>query len=286
MTKQEVLQGALALNGSDKKYTITIEGDKIIIEAKYRGTRVRESTFRCIAHIKDNKTYTETNYDFDGYRKQYGATKKTVYYSLDGAKEKFNSEEIKKVLRDYLDSCGYQRIANKKLIALCVSIPVAVIAAILIAVVILLTSESDFIDTNGPENFALTEITREDILSERNSHVISMASKKHSGHRTNIVGTGLRDYDYDYISRSFGKINGILILQATKISKNTLTLNISSSVESGNAEIAIIVDGEYYCSVDVNQDRSITLQDVSNKEVIVKLAGEGAKMKIDVTRVY
>ena len=56
MTKQEVLQGALALNCSDKKYTITVEGDKIIIETKYRSTRVRESTFRCIAHIKDDKT--------------------------------------------------------------------------------------------------------------------------------------------------------------------------------------------------------------------------------------
>ena len=286
MTTQEVLQGALALNCSDKKYTITVEGDKIIIETKYRGTRVRESTFRCIAHIKDDKTYTESTYDFDGYRKQYGVRKKTVSYCLDGSKEVFDSEEIKKVLRDYLDSCGYQRVVNKKLIALCVSIPVVVIVAILIAVIISLTSESDFIDTNGPENFALTEITREDILSKDNNYRSSVGSASHSGHHTNIIGTRLRDCDYDYISKSFGKIHGVVILQATKISGNTLTLNISSSIESGNAEIVIIVDGEYYCSVDVNQHQSITLQNVSNKEVIVKLAGEEAKMKIDVTRVY
>lgn len=286
MTKQEVLQGALALNCSDKKYTITVEGDKIIIETKYRGTRVRESTFRCIAQLKDNKTYTETTYDFDGYRKQYGVRKKAVSYCLDGSKEVFDSEEIKKVLRDFLDSCGYQRVSNKKLIALCISIPVVVIVAILIAAVISLTSESDFVDTNGPENFALTEITRDDILSKDNNYRSFMVSERHSGRHTNIIGTRLRDYDYDHISRSFGKIHGIVILQATKISGNTLTLSISSSVESGNAEIVIIVDGEYYCSVDVNQDQSITLQNVSNKEVIVKLAGEEAKMKIDVTRVY
>ena len=30
----------------------------------------------------------------------------------------------------------------------------------------------------------------------------------------------------------------------------------------------------------------LSLQDVSNKEIIVKLAAEGAKMKIDVTRAY
>ena len=142
MTKQEVLYGALALNGSDKKYTVTIEGDKIIIETKYRGTHKRESTFRCIEQLKDDKTYTETTYNFDGYRRQYGARIKSVFYCLDGSKEMFDSEEIKNVLR------------------------------------------------------------------------------------------------------------------------------------------------EYYCSVDVNQDRSIMIQDVRNKEVIIKLAGEGAKMRIDVTRVY
>ncbi len=286
MTKQEVLQGALALNGSDKKYTVTVEDDKIIIEIKHRGTRMRKSTFRCIAQIKDDKTYTENAYDFDGYRKQYGVRKKTVSHCLGGSKEVFDSEEIKKVLRDYLDSCGYQRIVNKKLIALCISIPVVVIVAILIAVIISLASESKFVDTNGPENFALTEITRDDILSKDNNYRSSMVSERHSGHHTNIIGTRLRDWDYDYISRSFGKIHGIIILQATKIRGNTLTLNINSSVESGNAEIVIIIDGEYYCSVDVNQDQSIVLQDISNKEVIVKLAGEGAKMKIDVTRVY
>jgi len=286
MTKQEVLQGALALNCSDKKYTITVEGDRIIIETKYRGTRMRESTFRCIAQLKDNKTYTETTYDFDGYRKQYGVRKKAVSYCLDGSKEVFDSEEIKKVLRDYLDSCGYQRIANKKLIALCISIPVVVIVAILIAVIISVASESKFVDANGPENFSLTEITHDEILSKENNYRSSMVSERHSGHHTNIIGTRLRDYDYDYISRSFGKIHGVIILQATKISGNTITLNINSSVESGNAEIVIIIDGEYYCSVDVNQDQSITLQNVSNKEVVVKLAGEGAKMKIDVTRVY
>ncbi len=286
MTKQEVLQGALALNSSDKKYAVTVDGDKIIIEIKYRGSRMRESTFRCIAHLKDDKTYTESTCDFDGYRKQYGVRKKAVSYCLDGSKEVFDSEEIKKVLRDYLDSCGYQRIVNKKFIALCISIPVVVIVAILIAVVISLTSESDFVDTNGLENFALTEITRDEILSKDNNYRAVTGSAKSSGKHTNIIGTKLRDVDYDYISKSFGKIHGVVILQATKISGNTLTLNINSSVESGNAEIVIIIDGEYYCSVDVNQDKSIVLQNISNKEVIVKLAGEEAKMKIDVTRVY
>lgn len=286
MTKEDVLQGALTLNESDKKYTVSVEGDTIIIETKYHGTRVRESTFRCVAQVKDDKTYTETTYDFDGYRKQYGVRKKAVSYRLGESKEAFDSEEIKKVLRDYLDSCGYQKIVNKKLIALCIAVPVAVILAILIGVIISFASESTFVDTNGTDNFALTEITQDDILSKDNNYRSLMVSEKHSGHHTNIIGTRLRDVDYDYISRSFGKIHGVIILQATKISGNTLTLNMNSSVESGNAEIVIVVDGEYYCSVDVHESQTVTLQDVSNKEVIVKLAAEGAKMKIDVTRAY
>lgn len=286
MTKQEVLQGALALNGSGKKYTVKVKDNRITIEANYRGTRMRESTFSCIAQLNDDKTYTETTYTFDGYRTQYGVRKKAASFGLDGSKDVFDSEEIKKVLRDYLNSCGYQRIVNKSLIALCIAIPVVVIVAILIAIIISLAPESDFVDANGPENFALTEITRDEILNKDNNYRSSMVSENHSGHHTNIAGMRFRDYDYDYISRSFGKIHGVIILQATKISGNTLTLNISSAVESGNAEIVIIVDGEYHCSVDVNQDQSITLQNISNKEVFVMLAGEEAKIKIDVTRVY
>ena len=286
MTKQEVLQGALKLNGSDKKYTVTVEGDKIIIETKYCGSRMRESTFRCIAKLKDDRTYTETTSDFDGYRTQYGVRKKAVSYCLDGSKEVFDSEEIKKVLRDYLKGCGYKKSKNTLALVLCITIPAVAALLIALAVIISVASSSKFVDTNGPENFSLTEITRGEILSKDNNYRSSMVSERHSGHHTNIIGTRLRDYDYDYISRSFGKIHGVVILQATKISGNTLTLNISSSVETGNAEIVIMVDGEYYCSVDVNQDRSITLENISDKEVIIKLAGEGAKIKIDVSRIY
>lgn len=286
MTKQEVLQGALALNNSGQKYTITVEDDKIIIEANYQGSGASEATFRCTAKLKDDKTYTITTYNFDGYRKQYGVYIKAASYSLDGIKEVFDSKEVTQVLRNYLHSCGYQRVVNKKFIALCISIPVAVIAVILMAILIPFTLESDFVDTNGPDNFALTEISRDEILSKDNNYRSSVGSAKHAGKHTKIVGEELRECDYDYVSKDFRNLHGVVVFLATKTSENILTLNINSSVESGNAEIVIIVDGKYYCSVDVNQAQSITLQGISNKEVIVKLAGEGAKMKIDVTRVY
>ena len=296
MTKEEALQGALALNDSNPGYTVTVKDDKITIEAKYYGTPKRKATFRYTARLRDDGTYTETCFNSDGYDMQYGyfdKTQKTALHTLGGEngtpvveKEYFNSKDVKKVLRDYLESYGYKRkrIDPVKL-ALCIVIPAAVIAFIIVAVV-MISSATPFVDTNGPDNFALTEITRDDILSHNNSYRSSMVSEKHSGHHTNIIGTRLRDCDYDHISKSFGKIHGVVILQATKISGNTLTLSINSSIESGNAEIIILIDGEYHSSVDVNQNRSVTLQNVAGKEVLVKLAAEDAKLKIDVSRTY
>lgn len=119
MTKQEVLQGALSLNGDDKKYTITVEDDKIIIETKYYGTPKRKATFRFIARLRDDNTYTETSFDSDGYSMQYGSftkNKKSVSFTFGGKnenveveKDSFDSEACKEVLREYLASCGYQK---------------------------------------------------------------------------------------------------------------------------------------------------------------------------------
>ena len=113
MTKDEVLQGALALNGNDKKYTVTVKGDKIIIEARYSSLK-RNATFRCVAHLNDDKTYVETHSAHDGTRSEFGKVaiaQMSISFSL-GKKaisSSFNSKDTKKVLRDYLEACGYKR---------------------------------------------------------------------------------------------------------------------------------------------------------------------------------
>lgn len=175
---------------------------------------------------------------------------------------------------------------SKLKLALLITIPTIIFLALVIGLIIILLPSSDFVDTNGPDNFALVELTREDILRSDNNYRASFKSIKRAGEHTYVVGTKFREYDRDYINASYGMIHGVTILQATKIFDNTLTLNIQSSVEKGNAEIFIIVDGEYYCSIPVNQDQSITLQDISGKEIIVKLAGEDAKLKVDIVRTY
>ena len=173
-----------------------------------------------------------------------------------------------------------------KSVQFALGISISIIVAFVVLITILVLPKSEFVDTNGPDNFALTEITREDILKSNSKHSAFKSSVKHSGYPSKIIGITLEDYDYDTVSYSYGRMNGICILQATKIAGNSLTLNINSIVESGNAEIVILIDGAYYCSVDVNQSKSLTLQGISNKEVLVKLAGEGVKIKIDVSRKY
>ena len=109
-----------------------------------------------------------------------------------------------------------QRKAKAFKIAICIAVPVLVIALIVGAV--LRATTSDFVDTNGVDNFALTEITREEILNSDSDYRATMSSEQHAGKHTNIVGTRLRDCDYDHVSRSFGRLDGVLILQATNVS--------------------------------------------------------------------
>ena len=121
MTKQEVLQGALTLNGSDKQYTVTVESDTITIQSKFsaNATGTRTGTFRCVAHLNDDNTYVETHSARDGRRSQFGKVvkvQKSISFTFGGGsdtveveKESFNSEAIKKILREYLDGCGYKR---------------------------------------------------------------------------------------------------------------------------------------------------------------------------------
>ena len=49
-------------------------------------------------------------------------------------------------------------------------------------------------------------------------------------------------------------------------------------------EIVIVVDDQFYASVPVNQESSITLNDIAGKTVLVKIAAESAKMEAYVKR--
>ena len=139
MNIQEVLKGALALNGDDKKYSVAVEDDKIITTVKWMDAvffapdsvtdEVRQ--FKFIAKLNDNNTWLEIdesksvkksagmgglsmNYSsFKGkeisFNKTVGIGKNREDGSVGVIKIEFNSEEYKKPVSEYLASCGYEK---------------------------------------------------------------------------------------------------------------------------------------------------------------------------------
>ena len=139
MNIQEVLKGALALNGEDKKYSVAVEDDKIITTVKWMDAvffapdsvtdEVRQ--FKFIAKLNDNNTWLEIdesksvkkstgmgglsmNYSsFKGkeisFNKTIGIGKNREDGSVGIIKIEFNSEEYKKPVSEYLASCGYKK---------------------------------------------------------------------------------------------------------------------------------------------------------------------------------
>ncbi|MBQ5321389.1 MAG: hypothetical protein J6K88_04980 [Oscillospiraceae bacterium] len=139
-------------------------------------------------------------------------------------------------------------------------------------------------DTNGPNNYMLNTIKREDILSDDNEYTMLWSGESQKGNQSNVEKWYLKDYDYDKVSLQAETLSGVRIMQSTKVNENQLVLNITSNVEKGNFEIAILIDGEYYKSVDINQTEEIILNDIANKTVLIKIAGESAKFRIEIQR--
>lgn len=139
MDIQQVLQGALALNGDDKKYVVTIEGNTIVTTVKWMDAvffapgsvtdAVKE--FKFIAKLNDNNTWIEVDKSKSA-KKSIGKSGFNMSYSAFKGKEfsfdrtigigknrndnstgiidiKFNSEEYKKPVSEYLASCGYKK---------------------------------------------------------------------------------------------------------------------------------------------------------------------------------
>ena len=119
MTNEEVLSGATALSREDGEYiyTVTAEENTIILAVK----RMAEgrNIFRYVAHLNGDCTYTETHTSGSGGGALGGksaSTSASVRLSLNRDSQKidlktntFNSEDAKRIVRDYLEGCGYTK---------------------------------------------------------------------------------------------------------------------------------------------------------------------------------
>ena len=85
---------------------------------------------------------------------------------------------------------------------------------------------------------------------------------------------------------SIGEFHGVAVAQATLSSSDRLRLMLESEVEEGNLAIVVTVDGEYYCDVVVDGKEEVLLDGVADKLVLVKFAGESAKISVRVERAF
>lgn len=160
---------------------------------------------------------------------------------------------------------------------------VAVIAVVIVGAINRIVS-MEIKDQNGPEDTSLAVLSQEDLVTGESCTMTGHSQKKYGNESQ--AGSKYEEVDGATVSNSFGKVSGVCTVHATKISAETLTLTITSTLELGNMELAVIVDGEYYCNVPINQTATIELKEVSGKLVLVRLAGESAKAEVTVSRAY
>ncbi len=146
-----------------------------------------------------------------------------------------------------------------------------------------LNSFSRIEDINGAEDTSLNTITREDILAEEHTSSMLMVGYHTEGAASGVTGK-YKKYDADTVRYSIGEFHGVAVAQATRSASDRLILTVDSEVEEGNLAIVVTVDGEYYCDAAVGSAEQIVLEGVKDKLVLVKIAGESARISVQIAR--
>lgn len=171
---------------------------------------------------------------------------------------------------------------SRTTIIICISAGVFLLG-IVATVVLSFSFTSGIPDTNGEQDTRLASLTMGDLLSDTDSFSAFGSRYSFSGSKSN-VDENLQKVDRDVCEYQFRKISGIKTLQATKVDSDTLTIEIDSTLSAGNAEIVILIDGEYYTHVVLNQIDAIVIHQVSNKLVKVQMGAESAELSVTVSR--
>lgn len=118
-------------------------------------------------------------------------------------------------------------------------------------------------DTNGEDDFTVTQITDEKIIKD--SQYLSYRSIRNSnGNETNI---------------KIEKMSGVMRLQTIKVQNESLVYNIDSTVNSGNFRIVIVHDKKIIHDIEINTQTIIEIPNAIG-EYILKIVGESANFKM------
>lgn len=177
---------------------------------------------------------------------------------------------------------------NRMVLGIVSLILIEVICIFLMCFLIIKLDNSKIDDINGADT-SLAVLTENEIIAATiDDYGATSVGDGGYGNQTNVSGShrSHKSIDYDKCVFHCSEISGIKNMQMTNVRTDELTLVIESTLESGNLEIFIIVDGTIYEKVPVGQSYTTTLKDIANKNVLVRFGAESAKMSITVTRDY
>ena len=179
--------------------------------------------------------------------------------------------------------------SNKWYILLVFIIPLAfafIFASIKIAEAFSLHKNQIIVDENGANDFSLNTLTKEDIINKIDDCTKLAFGKGGDGKRTNITEKQLLESDYDKVNMYAKQFSGVEVVQATKCSSSIVHLDITSTVEEGNFVIIIQIDGAIYEEIEANSTKTVKLEDINEKTILVKIAGESASYNITINRSF
>ena len=178
-----------------------------------------------------------------------------------------------------------ETVPKKKIDTEMLIICIASGVAFVIVMILLFTPSVQFDDVNGEGDTSLAILETSEIIRDDNNYSALGSSTSYRGEKTNVRGT-MKDYDYGEVSYRCKKLSGIMTLQVTKAECDSVTLEIDSTLEKGNLQIAVIVDGQLYELLEANKAKTVVLTDVAQKTICVKAAAESAQAKISVKRSF
>ena len=118
-------------------------------------------------------------------------------------------------------------------------------------------------DTNGPDDYTLNTITDEDIIKGFNSVSIgSIDSSKNNVYNLKV-----------------NKFSGVNRIYKKDFKDKTITLEITSKVESGNFKIAIVVDDKIVETIPANTTKTVVTE-VTKGNYSIRVAGEETKFTL------
>ena len=297
MTKEELFESALALNGDDKKYEITVEDNRIITRVKWMDAVLfsptsitdKEREFTFIIKINDDGTYieeekhvsTQKSAGLGGLRFNKRTTvgpsarvHRSIAIGIDKETKKldvldhsFNSEEYKAPVRALMKRSGYKKkmspIVKNALIIASVLIAASIAC---VAIVISMDSAKNPIGTDDFEAAAKASGYLVE-AKEDNGDVTLTATDEQDGYKIKFYTLS----DADEAKRSFRSKRSVL---EKAVEASTTDSNTSSSSGAKSEKYKASASGKYMYVIRIENTVLLVNVGASHKEEVQNFVDE------------